>query len=228
MNKSILKLTKITKSFTQANKKITIIRDSSLTIEAGQTIALIGPSGSGKSTFLQIAGLLDRPDDGQIYIDDTLINNDNDRIKTFHRKISLGFIYQFHHLLGEFTILENLVIPQLLNRLNFNTAIIRAKKILADFSLSDKITNFPSQLSGGEQQRVAIARSLINQPKIILADEPTGNLDPITANQIFEFLITLVKSQQLSLLIVTHNIELANRCDKIITIKDNQLVDYNH
>lgn len=204
--------------------KIPILKDINLEIFESELVALIGPSGSGKTTILQIAGLLDYYDSGDIIINKQKIASNNDDIITILRLQNIGFIYQFHHLLPEFSIAENVAMPLLISKVNYNDAIKYAKSALAMVEL-EKYANYKtSQLSGGQQQRVAIARAIINNPKIILADEPTGNLDSTIANNIFNLLHNITKDKKIACLMVTHNLELANNADRIIKIKDGTII----
>ncbi len=218
MSNKILTLKNVSKHYRQGNAIIRVLDDLNLNINAGELIAIIGSSGSGKSTLLHIAGLLDKPTNGEVIIA-------NSEYKTTHliRLNYLGFIYQQHHLLKDFTALENVIMPRLINGSNQKEAIEAAKSILDGFGLGKKLYNMPGELSGGEQQRVAIARSLINKPKIILADEPTGNLDLKTTNEVFNLFLTVAKEQNTAVVMVTHNHELAHKMDKLYTLKHGAL-----
>jgi lipoprotein-releasing system ATP-binding protein len=200
-----------------------VLRGCSLIIGAGETVALIGPSGSGKSTLLHSAGLLEKPDEGQIIIagQDAVLLDDAGR--TALRRKTIGFVYQFHHLLPEFSALENIVLPQMIAGVPRKDAESRARELLEGVGLSNRADNRPGKLSGGEQQRVAIARALANRPELLIADEPTGNLDPATADHVFEMLQNLVKSQSLALLMATHNYDLARKMSRVVEIKAGQL-----
>lgn len=226
-NFEILKLEYINKKYKQNEGFLEIIKDSSLTVLNKEKVAFVGPSGCGKTTLLQICGLLDNPTTGDIYINSQKISNLSDIQKTKIRKNNIGFVFQFHHLLPEFSVLENVMLPALVN-LKSNKKIIKEKAIdiLNNLGLISKIDSRPYQLSGGEKQRVAIARAIINNPSIILADEPTGNLDPENSEIVFDLLLQTVKNYNSSLLMVTHNIELAKRLDRIITIEDRKIIDY--
>lgn len=223
----ILRLEYINKKYKQNEGFLEIIKDSSLTVLNKEKVAFVGPSGCGKTTLLQICGLLDNPTTGDIYINSQKISNLSDMEKTKIRKNNIGFVFQFHHLLPEFSVLENVMLPALVN-LKSNKKIIKEKAvdILSNLGLISKIDSRPYQLSGGEKQRVAIARAIINNPSIILADEPTGNLDPENSEIVFSLLLQTVKNYNSSLLMVTHNIELAKRLDRIITIEDRKIIDY--
>ena len=223
----ILILENISKSYKQNEGSLEVIKDSSLFVRNKETVAFVGPSGSGKTTLLQICGLLDTPTSGDIYINNQNIKNLTDIQKTIIRRDNIGFVFQFHHLLPEFSILENVILPGLVKNIEKKKEIEkRAKDILDDLGLSSKIKNRPYQLSGGERQRVAIARAIINNPLIILADEPTGNLDPENADIVFNLLLKIVHNYNSSLLMVTHNIDLAKKLDRMITIKDKKIVEY--
>ena len=191
-----------------------------------ESVAFVGPSGCGKTTLLQICGLLDDATSGNIYINSQKINDLTDIEKTNIRKNNIGFVFQFHHLLPEFSVLENVMLPALINKSNKKETKTKAINILNDLGLFSKINNRPYQLSGGEKQRVAIARAIINNPSIILADEPTGNLDPENSEIVFNLLLKVVKTYNSSLLMVSHNMELAKKLDRIITIKDKKIVNY--
>ncbi len=210
----------INKSFWQEKHQINVIKDASLTIKKGQSLALVGNSGSGKTTFLQIAGLLDTPDSGQIIINNIVASNSDDKTRTSLRKDYIGFIYQFHHLLPEFSVLENVAMPLFIRGIVKKEALFQAELILHEIGLKDRLKYSPYQLSGGQQQRVAVARAIVGKPSILLADEPTGNLDSQSARSVFDLIINLSKQYQISSLIVTHNLELAKEMDKIISIKD--------
>lgn len=226
-NPEVLRLEYISKKYKQNEEFLEIIKDSSLTVSSRETVAFVGPSGCGKTTLLQICGLLDTPTTGNIFINKQNINNLTDIQKTNLRKTNIGFVFQFHHLLPEFSVLENVMLPALVKTQGSKKDTIeKAKNILNDLGLISKINNRPYQLSGGEKQRVAIARAIINNPSIILADEPTGNLDPENSAIVFELLLQTVKHYNSSLLMVTHNIELAKKLDRIITIQNKTIVKY--
>lgn len=215
-----LQLINIEKNFTQASTKVAALKNINLTLKKGEIAALIGPSGSGKTTLLQIAGLLDQPDLGQIFINGIDASKADDKTRTEIRKNNLGFIYQFHHLLPEFSALENVALPLLIQGKSRDFAFKEAKEILAKVDLSNRLEHKPAELSGGQQQRVAIARAIIAKPSMILADEPTGNLDSTNSEAIFDLLRSLAKSHEIACLLVTHNLELAKKTDRIISIKD--------
>ncbi len=220
MNKAVLELVGIERSFSQESGPLRILRGCSLAIHAGERVALIGPSGSGKSTFLQIAGLLERPDAGTIMADGQDASRLDDTGRTLLRRQAIGFVYQFHHLLPEFSACENVMLPQMLAGVGRDAAKKRALELLGLVGLAQRVDHRPARLSGGEQQRVALARALANKPKIVIADEPTGNLDPETADHVFEVLNDLVAGEKLALLMATHNIDLARRMERVVEIRD--------
>ncbi len=224
MSKTILSLQNISKSFTQGKKNLLILRGASLNIKEGQIVALVGPSGCGKSTLLQIAGLLDQVDSGKVAINGNACTKASDKTLTKLRRDEIGFVYQFHHLMPEFSALENVIIPQIIAGKPKKEAQDNAIEILKFMGLGKRLQHRPSELSGGEQQRVAIARAIVNKPSLLLADEPTGNLDPETADEVFSLLVETTKAIGLSMLIVTHNMELTKRMDKVVTIKDGAIV----
>ena len=225
MSNNILSLKNICKSFYQGQQKLDVLRNVDFEIASGEIVALIGPSGSGKSTLLQISGLLELPDSGHIYLDGQDCFIANDSVRTSLRRDFLGFVYQYHNLLPDFNALENVIIPQLIAGKNYNAAKERAKWLLDKMKLDGRFTHRPAELSGGEQQRVAIARALANTPKLLLADEPTGNLDPKTSDIVFEALVNIIKETGLAALIATHNMELAKSMDKQVSLQDGQLVE---
>jgi lipoprotein-releasing system ATP-binding protein len=218
-----LKLSNIIKNFSQATQVIEVVKGADLEIAKGELVALTGPSGSGKTTLLQIAGLLDSTTQGQIFINNIEASKADDETRTKIRKNHIGFIYQFHHLLPEFSALENVALPLLIQEKSKAEAYDAAKEILKKVGLEDRFNHKPAQLSGGQQQRVAIARAVVSRPSLILADEPTGNLDSAISEKIFEILQNLVKTYDIGCLMVTHNLELARKADRIISIKDGLL-----
>ncbi len=199
--------------------EVTVLRGASLSIAKGEVVALVAPSGAGKSTLLHIAGLLDTPDAGGVTLAGTDMGGLGDKARTAARRNDIGFIYQFHHLLPEFTALENIVLPQLANAVPPSEAKARAMDLLTRVGIAPRAQHRPAALSGGEQQRVAFCRALANRPKLLLADEPTGNLDPATSDQVFEALMGLVRDTGLSALIATHNMALAERMDRIVRLE---------
>ena len=210
----------VTRIFAQGGERLQVVRDATLAIAPGEMVALVGPSGSGKSTLLHLAGLLERPTGGEIEIAGQPAGRLSDQARTELRRGTIGFVYQYHHLLPEFSALENVVVPQMIAAVPRRRARERAAELLARVGLSARASHRPARLSGGEQQRVAIARALANRPKLLLADEPTGNLDHHTADDAFALLAGLVRDGGLAALIATHNLELARRMDRMLTIED--------
>ncbi len=224
MNNPVLELAAIEKSYSKgSSNKIEVLKGVNLKLFPGETVALVAPSGAGKSTLLQISGLLDKPLSGKIFINGTEIQNKNDNYLTMIRRREIGFVYQFHHLLPEFSSRENIDLPQLSNGISSKEAQRRSNELLSLVNLADRSNHRPSELSGGEQQRVAICRALANKPRIILADEPTGNLDQKTTLSVFESLVTIVKQTNLSALIATHNLDLASRMDRVVKLIDGKI-----
>jgi len=218
-----LSLRKIRRTFVQGDRRLEVLRGASLELHAGEIVALVGQSGSGKSTLLHIAGLLERPDGGDIVIDGRLTSTLGDRQRTALRRKFLGFVYQYHHLLPEFSALENVMLPQMLAGLSRSQSRLRAKQLLDMVQLNDRADHRPGRLSGGEQQRVAIARAVANAPRVLLADEPTGNLDASTAEVVFRQLLTLVRETGMAALVATHNPDLARRMDRTVHLRDGVL-----
>lgn len=204
--------------------EVVVLRGASLTVAAGEVVALVAPSGAGKSTLLQIAGLLDVADQGTVQYGARQMTGLNDRARTDARRAEVGFIYQFHHLLPEFSALENITLPQLAHGIAKPVAEARARDLLARVGVLARASHRPAALSGGEQQRVAFCRALANSPKLLLADEPTGNLDPANAAQVFDVLMQIVRETGLSALIATHNMDLAARMDRVVRLQDGQIV----
>ncbi|WP_164887590.1 ABC transporter ATP-binding protein [Paenirhodobacter populi] len=222
----VLVLEKLEKSYNRGQPgEILVLRGIDLTIPRGQVTALVAPSGAGKSTLLHIAGLLDTPDAGRVLVNGADLTGAPDRRRTEARRNELGFVYQFHHLLPEFTAEENVILPQLANGVSRAQARERARALLARVGLQDRVTHRPSALSGGEQQRVAFCRALANGPSLLLADEPTGNLDPATSDTVFSVLMDLVRETGLSALIATHNLDLAARMDRVLRLEAGQLTE---
>jgi lipoprotein-releasing system ATP-binding protein len=215
-----LSLQGIERTFVQGDRRLSVLQDVSLDLRAGEIVALVGQSGSGKSTMLHIAGLLEKPDGGDVIVDGRSAGAQNDRERTALRRKFLGFVYQYHHLLPEFSALENVMLPQMLAGLSRKQARLRALDLLAMVQLQDRADHRPGRMSGGEQQRVAIARAVANAPRVLLADEPTGNLDSSTADIVFRQLLTLVRETGMAALIATHNPELAARMDRTVHLKD--------
>ncbi len=225
MNDFVLRLTGIAKSYNPgAPNEVTVLRGVDLCVAPGEVVALVAPSGAGKSTLLHIAGLLDTPDTGRVEIAGTDMTGEPDRKRTRVRRNDVGFIYQFHHLLPEFTALENIVVPQLANGVPRAQAAARAAHLLGQVGIAARADHRPAALSGGEQQRVAFCRALANAPRLLLADEPTGNLDPGTSDQVFATLLALVRDTGLSAVIATHNLALAARMDRQIRLEGGLLV----
>ena len=222
-----LRLAQVSRSFKQGATKIDVLSGAELSIQPGERVALVGPSGAGKSTLLNIAGLLERPDQGDVMIGGVSCGKLNDDKRTRMRRTEVGFVYQFHHLLPEFSALENVVMPQLIAGRDKGAAQARAETLLGQLGLEARVTHRPGELSGGEQQRVAIARAIANSPRLLLADEPTGNLDPHTAEQVYGELSRLVAEESLTVLIATHNIDLAREMDRILRLEDGLLVEVN-
>ncbi|MCA0042985.1 ABC transporter ATP-binding protein [Celeribacter litoreus] len=204
--------------------EIKVLRGADLTLARGEVVGLIAPSGAGKSTLLHIAGLLDQPDAGSVQIAGQEMATEGDRARTAMRRAGVGFIYQFHHLLPEFTALDNIVLPQLANATPEREAKERALYLLDKVGLTDRATHRPAALSGGEQQRVAFCRALANRPGVLLADEPTGNLDPTTSDRVFDVLMEIVREEGLSALIATHNMELASKMDRVVRLDEGRLI----
>lgn len=224
INNIVLKMDKINKNYIGENETLHILKDLDLEVRRGEFISIIGKSGSGKSTLLNLIGLLDRPDTGKLYIDGLDITKAKDSEKDLLKNKNLGFVFQFHYLLHEFTALENVMLPALINNTESKKSIeARAKELLRVVGLEDRIKHKPTQLSGGEKQRVAIARALINSPKIILADEPTGNLDEETSEMIHSLLRKINKEFNQTIIVVTHSKELANITSKILILKKGKL-----
>ena len=225
MPDSLLKLTGITQTFHQGETDLKVLRGVDMELKEGEIVALVGPSGSGKSTLLQIAGLLEQAEAGDIEIGGRPAGSLSEAERTLVRRSDLGFVYQYHHLLAEFTALENIVIPQLIAGISKSHARIRASELISAMGLEARASHRPARLSGGEQQRIAIARALANAPKILLADEPTGNLDPGTADEVFQLLMSQARGAGLAALIATHNPVLAARMDRVLRLEDGVLLE---
>lgn len=219
----VLQIQDLRRTFKQGRGELEVLKGVSLEIYPGEIVALMGQSGSGKTTMLQISGLLERPTSGKILINGLEAGNLDDTARTTLRRHDIGFVYQFHQLLPDFTALENVVMPQLIAGTPLREAEENAKILIEHMGLTDRLRHRPSELSGGEQQRIAIARAVANHPKLLLADEPTGNLDSKTADKVFEELINLVHHMQVGALIATHNAELAARMDRVIMLVDGQI-----
>jgi lipoprotein-releasing system ATP-binding protein len=223
MSDITLRLHNITRTYEQGENKLTVLANLNLEVKSGEVVALVGQSGSGKTTLLQIAGLLDNPTSGTVEICGQDVSIAGDETRTAMRRKYLGFVYQFHHLLPEFSALENVVLPQMIAGIEQSKAETKAKELLSKLGLAARFSHRPAKLSGGEQQRVAIARALANNPAIILADEPTGNLDPQTADTVFALFMQLAKERGQAALVATHNIELAKRMDRIVHLENGVL-----
>src|SRR5579864_335996 len=220
-----LELRQVYRTYQQGGENLPVLRGVSLAIAPGEIVALVGPSGAGKSTLLHLAGLLERPDDGAVLLDGTDCSRMSDLERTEARRSSIGFVYQFHHLLPEFSAAENIVLPQMIAGVSRKEACIRATELLGLVGLEARAEHRPARLSGGEQQRVAILRALANQPRLLLGDEPTGNLDHRTADDVTAVLIDLVKRTGLAALIATHNLDLARRMDRVLALEDGVVVE---
>jgi lipoprotein-releasing system ATP-binding protein len=225
MSDPVLDLHGIEKSYNRGKpSEILVLRGIDLSVARGEVVALVAPSGAGKSTLLHISGLLDVPDAGVLRLTGRDMAGASDRVRTLARRQDVGFVYQFHHLLPEFTALENIVIPQIANGVSQSAAEARARQLLIEVGVGDRETHRPAELSGGQQQRVAFCRALANAPKLLLADEPTGNLDIETAAQVFDTLMGIVRATGMSALIATHNLELAARMDRIVHLAAGKVV----
>jgi len=222
---SSLSLSRVERRYPQGEGFLDILRGADLAIMPGEIVALVAPSGTGKSTLLHLAGLLEKPDGGEVFVGGLPTSGMDDRGRTRLRRVEIGFVYQFHHLLPEFSAIENVVMPQLIRGLTKGEAHERARQLLDFLGLAKRLDHRPGELSGGEQQRVAIARAVANAPRVLLADEPTGNLDPQTAGHVFGTLVSIVRASGLAALIATHNMDLAGRMDRRVTIRDRLIVE---
>ena len=220
-----LELVDIQRTYQQASEPLPVLRGASLTLHPGELVALVGPSGAGKSTLLHVAGLLERPDGGQVRVEGRDCGRMGDTERTQMRRTTIGFVYQFHHLLPEFSAVENVMLPQMIAGLGKGEARARAMELLSMVGLTKRASHRPAKLSGGEQQRVAIVRALANAPRILIGDEPTGNLDHHTADDVMNALIAIVRNVGLGALIATHNLELARRMDRIVALEDGVLIE---
>jgi lipoprotein-releasing system ATP-binding protein len=221
----VLKLTELRRTFWQGPREIHVLAGATAAIYPGEAVALVGPSGAGKSTLLHLAGLLETPDAGAVIVNGRDCSRMSDDFRTRIRRTEMGFVYQFHQLLPEFSALENVVIPQMISGRSRKDAKARAKHLLTALGLGGRFEHRPAELSGGEQQRTAICRALANQPKLILADEPTGNLDPKTSERVFHALLEQIISTGVAALIATHNLELASRMHRVLRLEDGRLVE---
>jgi len=223
MSRPVLSVRGVTRTYDTASGGLTVLKGVDLDVMPGEVVGLIGPSGSGKSSLLHAAGLLERPTSGEIRIDGADVGGLDERARTHIRLASIGFVYQFHHLLAEFDARDNVALPLRIAGVGQAQARERASEVLTALGLGERLTHQPAQLSGGEQQRVAVARALANRPRLLLADEPTGNLDPATSQSVFEALQRLVKETGVAALIATHNMELAGHMDRVFALKDGHL-----
>jgi lipoprotein-releasing system ATP-binding protein len=215
----------VQRSYRQGDGTLDILKGAELALWPGQSVALVAPSGVGKSTLLHVAGLLEHPDGGEVFVDEIATSKLSDAERTRIRRTKVGFVYQFHHLLPEFSAIENVILPQMIRGLTRGEAATRATELLTYLGLKDRLTHRPAELSGGEQQRVAIARAVANAPRVLMADEPTGNLDPHTAEHVFATLTQLVRASGLAALVATHNMEIASRMDRRVTLRDGLVVE---
>jgi lipoprotein-releasing system ATP-binding protein len=215
----------VDRRYRQGAATLEILKGAELAVWAGQSVALVAPSGAGKSTLLHIAGLLEHADAGEVFIDKVATAQLSDAQRTRIRRTQVGFVYQAHHLLPEFSAVENVMLPQLIRGLGRKVATSRAVELLSYLGLKDRLTHRPAELSGGEQQRVAIARAVANAPRVLFADEPTGNLDPHTAEHVFAAFTQLVRASGLAMVIATHNMDIAARMDRRVTLKDGAVVE---
>ena len=220
-----LQLEQVSRSYRSGEETLCVLDGADLVLHPGEIVALVAPSGTGKSTLLHLAGLLEYPDAGRVVIDGVDAGRLNDMQRTEIRRDRIGFVYQFHHLLAEFTARENVILPQMIAGVSRRHARARADELLGAFGLSHRLDHLPGKLSGGEKQRVAIARALANRPRILLADEPTGNLDVQTSDTVFDALIAMVRDHGVAALIATHNMDLAVRMDRIVTLRDGRLME---
>jgi lipoprotein-releasing system ATP-binding protein len=221
----VLVLKDLRRTFRQGGREIHVLSGAAAELQPGQAVALVGPSGAGKSTLLHIAGLLETPDAGEVWVNGRDCSRMDDDARTRVRRSDMGFVYQFHQLLPEFSALENVMIPQMIRGRSRAEAAAWARELLSTLGLGERLDHRPAELSGGEQQRTAIARALANRPKLLLADEPTGNLDPRTSDLVFRELIEIVSRTGVAALIATHNLDLARRMHRVLTMEGGQLVD---
>ena len=221
----VIYLHEIKRRYMQAEEPLTVLDGAKLALWAGQSVALVAPSGAGKSTLLHIAGLLESPDEGEVYVAGAATSQLSDMERTQIRRTEIGFVYQSHRLLPEFSAIENVMLPQMIRGLKRSETVRRATEILTYLGLGERLKHRPAELSGGEQQRVALARAVANAPRVLLADEPTGNLDPHTADHVFDVLMQLVKATRVAMLIATHNMELAGRMDRRVSLVEGRVVE---
>ena len=221
----VIFLHQVERRYHQGDATLEILKRTELAVWPGQSVALVAPSGAGKSTLLHIAGLLEQPDAGEVYLDGAPTAGLSDAARTRLRRNAIGFVYQAHHLLPEFSALENVMMPQMIRGLSRTDAEARATELLSYLGLGERLTHRPAELSGGEQQRVAIARAVSNVPRLLLADEPTGNLDPHTSDHVFHALRQLIKASGLTVVLATHNMEIAARMDRRVTLREGRIVE---
>ena len=226
MSGPVLELIGINRTYRTAAGKLPVLKGTDLRLNAGELVGLVGPSGSGKSTLLHTAGLLERPEAGKVMLDGIDCLSLDDKGRTAIRRAKIGFVYQFHHLLPEFNAEDNIAMPLMIAGVKKKAARAKATELLDVMGLADRGHHQPGQMSGGEQQRVAIARALANDPRLVIADEPTGNLDPVTTERVFATLIKMVRNEGAAVLVATHNFSLTQHMDRVLTLKDGQLVDY--
>ena len=226
MSDAVLSLRNVERTYQSGGEDLKVLRGVNLDLKPGEIVGLIGPSGSGKSTLLHIAGLLEPPDAGSVTLSGVDAVNANDDVRTGLRRNYVGFVYQFHHLLPEFDALENVALPRLIHGELRHKAMPEARRLLTALGLGERLTHRPAELSGGEQQRVAIARAFANNPKLILADEPTGNLDPKTSDAVFESFRSAARDEGVAALVATHNIGLSERMDRVLTLENGKLVSF--
>ena len=224
-NAPLLYLKGVSRHYGGGDTTLEILKGADLALWSGQSIALVAPSGAGKSTLLHVAGLLEHPDAGEVYVDTVATSRLSDAERTRIRRVEIGFVYQFHHLLPEFSAAENVILPQMIRGLSRKEAGRRAVEILTYLGLGKRLAHRPAELSGGEQQRVALARAVANAPRILLADEPTGNLDPRTAEHVFNALTELVRASNLAVIVATHNMDIAARMDRRVALREGRVVE---
>lgn len=226
MNAPVMELSAIERTYRTGEGRLPVLTGADLSLAPGEMVGLVGPSGSGKSTLLHTAGLLERPDGGDVYLDGEDCLALNDRQRTRRRREKLGFVYQFHHLLPEFNALDNVAMPLMMAGVRQGEARNRAEGILDTMGLAERLGHQPGQLSGGEQQRVAIARALVNDPRLVIADEPTGNLDPATTERVFASFVRMAREEGAAVLVATHNIALTDHMDRVVTLEDGRIVPF--
>ena len=223
---AVLELRGVVRQYKSEGGVLRVLEGADLTLNQGELVGLIGPSGSGKSTLLHTAGLLEKPEGGEVYLEGENCMALNDAGRTRLRREKLGFVYQFHHLLPEFNARDNVAMPLMVGGMKRRKAREKAEALLAEMGLSERLKHQPGQMSGGEQQRVAIARALVNDPRLVIADEPTGNLDPATTERVFESLIRMARSEGAAVLVATHNMALTRHMDRVLTLKDGKLTEF--